>query len=441
MFGEVDAYTAAVDGNPVYGYTVDERDKLGRIVRKTETIQGVSTQYEYGYDPAGRLADVWRLSAPPAHLAHYGYDLNGNRTGGFNQLSGTIVPASGPSGGTRYDDQDRLEQYETAVDGVVTYTYTANGELATKTDAIGQTTYTYDAFGNLRTVALPGGSTIEYLVDGRNRRIGKVVDGSFVQGFLYQDQLEPVAELGPDGAVVAQFVYGSKPHVSDYMIRYGATSGTYRIISDHLGSPVLVIDLGTGAIVQRIQYDEFGNTVSDTNPGLQPFGFSGSIRDGDHPTGTGFSRFGGRDYSPSIGRWTVKDPVRFDGGTNLYAYSLQDPINLIDRNGQGPALATAVAGFCLAYDAVNVASAFIDPEGLDESFHTLLDQIRRIDERRSNCAAEKEAELLSERRELERRVIDVARQIAATSSTVAEGARDALVCGILGAAGFLLPTL
>ncbi len=238
-FGEVDAYSAAVDGTPVYGYTIDVRDKLGRIVRKTETIEGVSTQYEYGYDPAGRLADVWRLDPSPAHLAHYDYDANGNRIGGFNQVSGTIVPAAG-SDGTRYDDQDRLEQYETTGDGLVTYAYTANGELASRSDLGGTTSYTYDALGNLRTVVLPGNTTIEYLVDGRNRRIGTRVDGDVVQGFLYQDQLEPVAELGPDGSVVAQFVYASKPHVPDYVIKYGADAGVFPILSDHLGSPRLM---------------------------------------------------------------------------------------------------------------------------------------------------------------------------------------------------------
>ena len=32
-------------------------------------------------------------------------------------------------------------------------------------------------------------------------------------------------------------------------------------------------------------------------------------------------RFGARDYDPTIGRWTAKDPIDFAGGdTNLYGY-------------------------------------------------------------------------------------------------------------------------
>jgi hypothetical protein len=45
-------------------------------------------------------------------------------------------------------------------------------------------------------------------------------------------------------------------------------------------------------------------------------------------------RFGARDYDASVGRWTSKDPIRFDGGSsNLYAYVLNDPINNLDSSG------------------------------------------------------------------------------------------------------------
>jgi len=44
------------------------------------------------------------------------------------------------------------------------------------------------------------------------------------------------------------------------MVRGG---NTYRIITDHLGSPRLVIDAATGAVAQRMDYDEFGNVILD----------------------------------------------------------------------------------------------------------------------------------------------------------------------------------
>jgi RHS repeat-associated protein len=88
----------------------------------------------------------------------------------------------------------------------------------------------------------------------------------------------------------------------------------------------------TGVIEQQINYDEFGNVTSGSNPGFQPFGSAGGLYDAD----TGLTRFGARDYDPQIGRWTTKDPIRFGGGdTNLYGYVVNDPINRLDPTGLG----------------------------------------------------------------------------------------------------------
>ncbi|OQW87223.1 MAG: hypothetical protein BWK78_09275 [Thiotrichaceae bacterium IS1] len=182
----------------------------------------------------------------------------------------------------------------------------------------------------MRQVQLPA-KTIEYVIDGRDRRIGKKVNGTLVQGFLYQGSLKPIAELDGLGNVVTQFVYGSKVNVPDYILRDGKT---YRVISNHLGSPWLVVDLSDSRVVQRLEYDAFGNVVLDTNPGFQPFGFAGGLYDVD----TQLVRFGARDYDAAVGRWTVKDPIGFEGGnSNQYDYVLDDPVNFIDSDGLVPA--------------------------------------------------------------------------------------------------------
>lgn len=304
---EHSAYSASYSGSAIYGagYT---RDALGRITQMIETIGGATTTYGYGYDAAGRLNAV---SKDAVAVSSYTYDLNGNR-----------IARTGPAVAASYDAQDRMTGY-----GGTTYTYTASGELLSKANGTQITTYQYDALGNLLNVTLPNASAIDYLIDGRNRRIGKKVNGTLVQGFLYQGALRPVAELDGNNSLVSRFVYGTQVNVPDYLIKSGVT---YRIVTDRLGSPRLVVDVATGNVAQRLDYDEFGRVLSDTNPGFQPFGFAGGLYDKD----TKLVRFGARDYDAETGRWTAKDPIAFAGAdTNLYAYVGGDPVNFVDSKG------------------------------------------------------------------------------------------------------------
>jgi RHS repeat-associated protein len=157
-----------------------------------------------------------------------------------------------------------------------------------------------------------------------------------------------VAELDGTGTVVSQFVYGTRINVPDYMIQGG---NTYRFITDQLGSPRFVIESGTATAIEHIDYDEFGNVLSDNNSGFQPFGFAGGLYDSD----TGLVRFGARDYDPQTGHWITKDPIGFGGGeANLYGYAFNDPINFIDPAGKWAGVDELVGG--LIGGAVNTGA-------------------------------------------------------------------------------------
>ena len=174
---------------------------------------------------------------------------------------------------------------------------------------------------------MPGGTLIEYIIDGRNRRVGKKVNGTLERAWLYKDGLNPVAELDVTGTVVSRFVYATRANVPDFILKGG---NTYRIISDHLGSPRLVVDTTTGTVIQSMDFDEFGNVLADTNPEFQPFGFAGGLYDTD----TKLVRFGARDYDAETGKWTSKDPILFKGkDANLFGYAQNDPINFVDPFG------------------------------------------------------------------------------------------------------------
>jgi RHS repeat-associated protein len=159
--------------------------------------------------------------------------------------------------------------------------------------------------------------------------------------------LKPVAELDGSGALVAQFAYGSKPNVPDYVMRGGAT---YRVVSDHLGSPRYVVNVNdSGDVPFQASYSSFGE-VTGTGLDWMAFGFAGGIYDSE----AGLVRFGARDLDPMVGRWTAKDPLRFENGNapNLYIYADGDPANLVDLTGRqaipipwwGPIAGGAAAG-------------------------------------------------------------------------------------------------
>ena len=308
--GALASETTTANGNALYTYTLT-RDVLDRIVRNVETVGGITTDTRFAYDSTGRLSEVMRDGVP---YASYQYDANGNRT--------RRTSSAGIEAGVM-DAQDRLTSY-----GGTTYQYTDAGELRLAITGPDTTRYHYDALSALRWVTLPGGARIDYVIDATARRIGRKVNGVLAQGFLYESELRIAAELTPSGAVLSRFVYGTQANVPEYMVRGGTR---YRIITDHLGSVRLVVDAATGAIQQRLDYDEYGRITTNTNPGFQPFGYVGGILD----DATGLMRFGARDYDARAGRWTTRDPIGLRGGAlNLYEYVSGAPLNLTDRTGQ-----------------------------------------------------------------------------------------------------------
>ncbi len=376
-FGEPGSYSATCSGAGCTAATLYQvtyqHDQLGRITGKSESIPAVgsASAYQgttcYTYDTLGRLQTVAPsaysdtvCASPSAATAQYAYDVyapgvdggtpvgNGNLT----QINTQNVCSSPPC----YDGQDRLTSFVDAGGTSYTFTYTDGGTLqaaiATPPSSPTSTTnYAYDLFGNLKQVALSGPSgttTIQYLVDGKDHRVGKFKNGAFVQGFLYADEITPIAELDSNGAVLRTFVYGTRKSVPDLMVVPGTSGAVYRIITDQVGSPRLVVNASTGNIAERIDYDPWGKETDTlgTEAGYTriPFGFAGGIYDPD----TGLVRFGARDYDPTVGRWTSKDPLRFDGSdSNLYAYGSNDPVNHADPNGEDDidcALSAAAAG-------------------------------------------------------------------------------------------------
>ena len=86
-------------------------------------------------------------------------------------------------------------------------------------------------------------------------------------------------------------------------------------------------------------YDPFGQaTVLDAEWDVRPGGSAYDWRylhqGGRYDVTSGLYHFRFRDYSPTLGRWTSLDPLRYDAGdVNLYRTVGNNPLNSLDPNG------------------------------------------------------------------------------------------------------------
>ena len=311
-YGELESERATVNGIALPSWTLTQNNS-GRITSRIEALNGVPTAtYAYAYDALGRLISV---SKDGTEVERYDYGPNGTRISEMNLLRGIA------SRSMTYSAEDHL-----LTAGGVTYEYDLDGFLTRKTEGAQVTEYDYSSRGELLKVNLPDGRTIEHVHDPMGRRVAKKVNGTITEKYLWQGLTRLLAVYDGSDNLLVRFQY------TDTRMPLAMTMGaeTYYLTYDQVGSPRVVANT-SGVIMKQLDYDSFGNIITDTNPTFTiPFGFAGGLHDHD----TGLIRFGYRDYDPDIGRWTAKDPIGFKAGdSNLYGYVLGDPINKVDTNG------------------------------------------------------------------------------------------------------------
>jgi len=118
-------------------------------------------------------------------------------------------------------------------------------------------------------------------------------------------------------------------------------------LNNYLSTTRVITD-ENGVVVWEAKHKPFGE--ADVNPYsnvVNNFRLPGQYF--DHETGLHYNY--SRDYHPEIGRYVEPDPLGLRGGINMYAYCMNDPVNMTDPSGQ-----FIITGIIIARVAIGAAS-------------------------------------------------------------------------------------
>ncbi len=346
------AYAPTVTSSPVTYVTNVDYNAAGQMVKVQLGNGDIST---YTYDSKTlRLTNLTTtsVSATLQNLS-YTYDSVGNIltiTDGVNTASQTfqydalnrLTQAVG-SYGTKTFAYDQLGNLLTK-DGL-TYTYPAAGfarphAVSSLSDG---TSFTYDANGNMATRAKAGVTTY-YTFDTENR-LCQVKNGTTVQAtFAYDGDGGRVKKIA--GTTTTRYVgnlYEDTATATVKHIYLGSTevasvngSLTMYYHQDHLGGTNVTTD-ANGVKKEIAEYLPFGGFSRHDKYGSSSevawFYFTGKKLDDE----TGLYFYGARYYDPSLARFITADTIVQAASNpqtlNRYTYCNNNPVNLIDPTG------------------------------------------------------------------------------------------------------------
>jgi RHS repeat-associated protein len=174
------------------------------------------------------------------------------------------------------------------------------------------TSYSYDFRNRLveAMVQSAGGviiSTVDYVYDLFDRRIARVVSGQAMYTVYNGDNVW--ADYDASGAVTARYLLGTG---QDTMLaRWLPSGGLGWYLTDAVGTVRDITDGAGLVIVNHIEYDSFGQVLSQSNPAAgDRFLFTG--REYDPILALYYYR--ARYYDPASGRFISQDPLRLASG-------------------------------------------------------------------------------------------------------------------------------
>jgi RHS repeat-associated protein len=312
-----------------HAFSYDDRDRP--INLNVTGPLGLSLSYTQTFDPSSHKLSVAEQSGRNTNYSYSSVyrllsesiagDPTSTNNGALsyvldpvgNRLSLTATLAALSNQTFTYDPDDRLSSD----------TYDANGNTLTS----GGNSFSYNFENRLTQFH----ASVQMSYDGDGNRVVRTASGSTTRYLV--DDLTPtgyaqVSEEVTNGAVVAQYTYGSR-RISQNR------AGVLSYFGYDAGASVRQLFNDTGAVTDTYDYDAFGNTVAQTGSTINEFLYRGEQYDA--PLEMYYLR--ARYYLPRTGRFLTQDTETGTAGKPItqhkYAYAYADPVNVLDPSGHG----------------------------------------------------------------------------------------------------------
>jgi RHS repeat-associated protein len=345
-------------------------DPVGNITRQFDNAQKtifyggqkVNAQSNYIYDSLYRLIeaegrehtgqvgtnikdnwdDNWSRLPPlqpnaPVQLRDYTQKYSYDGVGNI-----TIMQHIASAGWTRnYFYENPNNQLTKTKVGSLTYTYTYNehGSMKTMPHLLQQ--IDWNGKEEMQHLHLGGGGEAWYVYDSSGQRVRKIIErpGNTSEERIYIGGFEVYRERTGNTITLERetlHVMDDKQRIAMVETKKGETTLIRYQYSNHLGSSALELD-EQAKIISYEEYHPYGTTAYQATDAskevpLKRYRYTGMERDDE----TGLNYHSARYYVPWLGRWLSCDPAGIAAGINLYMYSNNNPIKLVDINGRWP---------------------------------------------------------------------------------------------------------
>jgi len=172
------------------------------------------------------------------------------------------------------------------------------------------------------------GVTTQFEYEMQGLRLSKTQNGNKTR-YAYNNAGQVITEANASNQQVANYVWGPEKLLAK---RDAVTNKKYYYLYNGHGDVVQMID-ENGSIVNKYQYDEWGNILQQEEQVQNAFKYAGEIQDEE----TGLYYLRSRYYDPSVGRFISKDT--YEGqltnplSLNLYVYVENNPLIHVDPSG------------------------------------------------------------------------------------------------------------